>query len=428
MTSGDPLDDIRQELEAASSLDMPGPASTDHLPALLDRISRDIQSALGDLTADREQLADEILNHYEQWNAAFEAGARIAGCKTIPQALQVLLDRLNLAIDACWGYFFGVEGFGFTPLGQIDLYKDALIANLTAYEAPARDFLQRHEAYLRCLPEANRDVQAVMLDYARWDDPDYAGRGNVLAIRLTDHIIPGRSPGVMVFVRDNERQPFTALEMNLLMTLTQLGSAVLGNIIYNQKLHETYLQTIAALARAMEAKDTYTCGHSSRVATLACALGRSVGLPEGEIKLIEWAGLMHDIGKIGIRDDVLSKTGKLTDEEFTHIKTHPVISYCVLEPLEALQEILTAVRHHHEHYDGSGYPDGLAGEAIPYRARLLRVADVWDAVTSTRAYRPAMSYERAIDIMRRESGWTMDPQLVAAFLELLENNSHFRLL
>ncbi len=427
-TSGDPLGDIRRQLEAAST-PAPSPAkTTDYLPTLLDRISSDIQIALGDLTSSREQLAEEILAHYEQWNAAFETAAAVAGCKFIPLALQTLMDKLCRAIDADWGCFFGDKGFGFTPLGLMDLHKNGLITSFSTDDDCVHDFIRRHEATLRRLPEEGREIQVVMLDYPRWDNPDYAGRGNVLALRLTDQATPGKSPGAMVFVRGNERQPFTALEMNLSATLGQLGSAVLGNIIYNQKLHETYLQTLASLARAMEAKDPYTCGHSTRVAALACALGHAVGLPDDEIKLVEWAGLMHDIGKIGIRDDVLTKTGKLTEEEFAHIKTHPVISYSVLEPLEALQEILAAVRHHHEDYNGGGYPDGLTGEAIPYRARLLRVADVWDAITSTRAYRPAMSYEKAMEIMRQESGTTMDPQLVLVFLKLLESDSQLRLI
>jgi HD-GYP domain-containing protein (c-di-GMP phosphodiesterase class II) len=166
----------------------------------------------------------------------------------------------------------------------------------------------------------------------------------------------------------------------------------------------------------MEAKDEYTSGHSTRVSEMACRLAKHIGRSEKEIKQLEWAGLLHDVGKIGIRDEVLGKTDKLTEEEFDHIKTHSVMSYKVLEPLDILRDILPAARHHHEHYDGSGYPDGLIGQEIPLLARILQIADVWDALTSTRSYRKAMTEEKAEQIMREEAGTTMDPDLVESFL------------
>ena len=191
----------------------------------------------------------------------------------------------------------------------------------------------------------------------------------------------------------------------------------------NEKINQSFLQTISSLALAMEAKDAYTSGHSTRVAQMAASLGRKLGLDQTQIQRLEWAGYLHDIGKIGIRDDILNKPGKLTEEEFEHIKTHPVLSYRVLQPVQALKCVLPAVKHHHEHYDGSGYPDGLTAEEIPLHARILKVADVWDALTTTRSYRQAMSKEQAIQILKQEVGKTMDPFITLKLLEIIKSES-----
>lgn len=392
------------------------------------QVVSEIRGVLGHLNDDREKLAEELLDHYQQWNTAFDAATSVAQCKTVPLAINRLVEKIGQAINCGFAYFIGNRNFSFSPIGHVNLHRNVLTVPFPPQnEEAAMSFFKNHESALRALPDDKHDVQVSIIDYNGAAHHDNNGRGNVLALRLQKYNETHESPGCLIFVRSDQQLPFVALEMNIAATLSRLGAAVLENIIYAQKLHENYLQTIAALARAIETKDPYTCGHSTRVAMLASALGQKLGLPEGEIKIIEWAGLMHDIGKIGIRDDILCKVGRLTEEEYDHIKSHPIKSFNVLEPLESLRDILLAIRHHHENYDGSGYPDGLVGQAIPFRARILRVTDVWDAITSTRAYRPAMEYQVAIGIMRREAGITMDPELVRSFLELLDNNPNLRL-
>lgn len=179
---------------------------------------------------------------------------------------------------------------------------------------------------------------------------------------------------------------------------------------------ESFNRTLASLVQAIEAKDTFTSNHSCKVSKYAELLARAAGLDEPEIQEVAYGGLLHDIGKIGVPDEIINKPGKLTDDEFRIIKSHPVIGDRIIAPLEGAEMLHPPVRFHHEHWDGSGYPDGLAGEDIPLIARIITVSDVFEALTSDRPYRKRMSLETAVGILRDESGTTMDPRLVDIFL------------
>ena len=170
-----------------------------------------------------------------------------------------------------------------------------------------------------------------------------------------------------------------------------------------------------SLTAAIDAKDEYTYGHSERVARMAVELGRELGLREAEQNDIYLAGLLHDIGKIGIRDDVLTKRGPLTDDEFKHIQQHPVIGHRILADLHAIAHLLPGVLYHHERYDGRGYPEGLKGDSIPLLARILAVADSFDAMNTSRPYRIAMPPERVDQILREGAGIQWDPLVIDAY-------------
>jgi len=185
-----------------------------------------------------------------------------------------------------------------------------------------------------------------------------------------------------------------------------------------RKIRASFLSAITALAYALEAKDKYTSGHSQRVAETSVAIAKELGLSQHSIERIRQAGLIHDIGKIGVRESVLNKPGRLTDEEFHHIKSHCETGEHILTPIVEDEEILKVVRHHHERYDGRGYPDGLKGEQIPLGARILAVADTYDAMTSERPYREAMSDETACDEIKRCKGTQFDPVVADAFLRV----------
>jgi putative nucleotidyltransferase with HDIG domain len=183
-----------------------------------------------------------------------------------------------------------------------------------------------------------------------------------------------------------------------------------------KKIRAAFLNAITALAYALEAKDKYTSGHSQRVTKISVAIVKELGMPQGSIDEIRLAGLIHDIGKIGVRESVLNKPAKLTDDEFKYIKSHCEVGEHILAPIVEDEEILKMVRHHHERYDGSGYPDRLKGEQIPLGARILAVADTYDAMTSERPYRKAMSDETACAEIERCKGTQFDPGVADAFL------------
>ena len=185
-------------------------------------------------------------------------------------------------------------------------------------------------------------------------------------------------------------------------------------------LENTYLQVVARWAESIDAKDPYTAGHCRRVSELACRLAENCGFTGRELTWFRMGGFLHDVGKTAVPLEILNKPGKLTDDEWIAMKNHTVAGADIVEKLNFPWEILPIVRSHHERWNGTGYPDGLAGEEIPLTARILCVADVFDALTTARSYRPAMSREEALQIMERDAGVGLDPDLFARFLALLQ--------
>ncbi|HMF14918.1 MAG TPA: HD-GYP domain-containing protein [Gemmataceae bacterium] len=182
-----------------------------------------------------------------------------------------------------------------------------------------------------------------------------------------------------------------------------------------QDLKELLVGLTRSLTAALDAKDSYTYGHSERVARIAVELGRELGLLGDELSDIYLAGLLHDVGKIGIRDSVLGKVEPLTAEEFEHIKQHVTIGYAILSDLRPIRNLLPGVLYHHEHWDGKGYPDGLAGEAIPLLARILAVADAYDAMSTNRPYRDALPCRKVEEILTKGAGTQWDKRVIEAF-------------
>ncbi len=212
---------------------------------------------------------------------------------------------------------------------------------------------------------------------------------------------------------------FSSDDVRLLSTIANHVTIAIGNIELFSSLQEAYLATVRSLAAAVDAKDTYTRGHSDRVATYATMTAERMGLSHEQRIALEMAAYLHDIGKIGIREEILLKPGRLDDGEMAEMQHHPLIGANILKPVAFPWAITPVVRHHHEAYDGSGYPAGLKGEEIPLLARILSVADSFEAMTADRPYRPGRSYGEALEELRRCAGSQFDPRIVDVFEQVV---------
>lgn len=191
---------------------------------------------------------------------------------------------------------------------------------------------------------------------------------------------------------------------------------------YYKDIQTGYMQTVTALANSIQAKDAYTMGHCQRVKEICCEIARRLNFSEDEVQMLEYAAILHDIGKIGIRASILNKKGRLTAAEYDEIKKHPIISYNILKDVKFLKESLSAILQHHERYDGTGYPYGLKGDEISIYGRILCIADAFDAMTSSRPYKKAMSVKEALNEIERCKGTQFDPKISDVFLKIMQNN------
>ena len=254
---------------------------------------------------------------------------------------------------------------------------------------------------------------------------------NVPVIFLTgDEDVKSETIGLNAGAADFIRKPFAAEVM-----LKRVRNTIELNRLHNDMAHEikaqteklsrAYIQIVQALAASVDAKDRYTHGHSSRVAAYSREIAKRAGLSVAEQDSIYMMGLLHDVGKIGIQDAIINKTGRLTDEEYAEIKTHPVVGYEILRNIEDYPELMVGARWHHERYDGGGYPDGLAGEDIPEVARIIAVADTYDAMTSNRSYRKALSQEVVRAEIEKCKGSQFDPRFADVMLEMIDEDTSF---
>lgn len=282
------------------------------------------------------------------------------------------------------------------------------------------DFIRR--------PEAAREVICVAKNAEVFNAMARADPG-LLSFISVPMVVGGKTVGILVLMhrqaaREDHRGEYSPQDIATISVFAGQAALVLHNTllkIENGK-KEVYLETIAALISAIDAKDRYTRNHSKNVAQMAVMLSRGLKLSTREIRTIEYGALLHDIGKIGIPETILNKKGKLEHEEFEMIKIHPVIGVRILQPIDFLQGIHAIVHYHHERYDGKGYPSGLKGEEIPFEARIMSIADAWDAMTSDRSYRKGMSMEQALDELQEHAGEQFDAYMVNAYLTMVKQN------
>jgi len=249
--------------------------------------------------------------------------------------------------------------------------------------------------------------------------PERKGLSCLLSVPLR---IKGLAVGSVNVYSYRQNYRFSDGEAKLLVILADRAAQAIDNARLYQNLRRTFRGTIEGLVSALEAKDKYTSGHSRRVTEYALLVGLALRLSAEELEKIEWAGLLHDIGKIGIRLEALNKPGKITREEHEMFKDHTLMGKQIIDQIHFLRDIVPLVYYHHENYDGTGYPERIKGDHIPLGARILAIADSYDAMTSDRPYRKALSQEEAIKELKRCGGTQFDPALVEVFIKALEEN------
>lgn len=259
---------------------------------------------------------------------------------------------------------------------------------------------------------------------------------NYLLVYVLVHLISGESLFILVsrnismaFLNFIAMLPLGIIiamgfkEFSYLGVIVVFGPILLArySFVLYTNMKESYMDTVKALSMAVEAKDRYTEGHSARVVNYAEKIGIAMMFSESHLENLKIASLLHDIGKIGIPEAILNKPGSLSDEEYDVIKSHPVIGANIIKDVNFLKGVVDIVKYHHEHYDGSGYPEGLKGDKIPLDAAIISVADAYDAMCSDRPYRKAMPKEKAMSILREEKGKQFNPKVVDVFLKILSS-------
>jgi HD-GYP domain-containing protein (c-di-GMP phosphodiesterase class II) len=227
--------------------------------------------------------------------------------------------------------------------------------------------------------------------------------------------------GVIEVLNKSDGSDFNGRDLETLTSVASTAAMAIENAQLHQTVLNAYKSTIKALAAAIDAKDHYTCGHSQRVMEYALLGAEPLSLLRDELDVLEYAGILHDIGKIGIADSILSKDGQLTDREWEIIRQHPLIGADMLKDIPFLEKARVLILHHHERYDGGGYPGGVSGEDIPLGARLIAIADAFDTMTTDRAYRAAFSVDRAIKELVKYAGTQFCPMALEAFISGYNN-------
>lgn len=242
---------------------------------------------------------------------------------------------------------------------------------------------------------------------------------SIIAVPL---FVKGKIIGVAEVLNKRGNKKFNQEDLEMYSALANQIAIAIENASLYKELDELFLSSIRAIVEAIDAKDPYTKGHSARVVEYALVIGEGVKLDKEILKDLELSAVLHDVGKIGIPDKILSKPGILTEDEYAYMKKHPELGAEIVEPIKKLKKLVPHILHHHEKYDGTGYPAGLKGEQIPLGARIIAIADSFDAMTSDRPYRPRMGIKVALQEIKKHRRTQFDPELVSVFIKTIETN------
>jgi len=376
-----------------SACAVPPPGSS---PAALEAA---LQTRLQEMARTKAAVEQELLQCRAQLDRAFAVTEQIAGLRDSDDIEEALLGHYGAMLHAGGVY---LDRAGCTR--RVGLSPGAM-PPVDLVPADVRAALARHIESVRI------GRKTIVVPAA----PELGGAHVLLGAFAR----PGAEAGVVVVLRGRGAPAFETSDVLASESMLLYGAQILNNALTMCHLKRAAVETVYALVNAIDAKDNYTSDHSERVGLLARLTGQALGLPKERLQALEWAGLLHDVGKIGIPEKILNKPGRLTESEFAQMKNHPRIGHDMLSPVARFAPVLEAVLCHHENHDGSGYPEGLAGQQIPLDARIIHVADIFDALTTRRPYRNGYDRLHALRLLERDAGRVTDPHVTRIFIDAL---------
>ena len=381
-------------------IDLDDPTELGELARAFNRITQELEAKIDELESSR-QLIKRLLSRL---------GTAIVSYEGIDSLLELIVENTSAALEAQMGSLLLVDG----EKQELEV-KTSWSAN---GQRPSAQRMKLGEGIAGWVAKEGRPMRGTGSHAAVGLSDGHGREGAVLCVPL---VTRENTIGVISVLREDAKSQFTEDDQLLLANISSQIAVAIENYRLNLDIERTYVETIMALALAVEAKDPYSAGHSKRVGFYSRQIGELLELDEETLRMLNDAGVLHDIGKIGIKDEILLKPNPLTPDEEKIMQQHAVIGEAIVKPVRSLQRVVSLVRHHHERYDGTGYPSGLKGEEIPLGARILAVADTYDSMVTDRPYRKRLPVDQAKAELKKCAGLQYDPRVVEAFLTILAN-------
>ncbi|MBP7792413.1 MAG: HD-GYP domain-containing protein [Candidatus Goldbacteria bacterium] len=351
------------------------------------------------------EVINEGLRHsFEELTTLYRLVDIITEAKTLERVLNSLLDLVSEIINCEGSILFLVDD----KTGEIDV---AMKRNISR-KIESKINIQNKKKVIDWAIKKGRTIALPDIE----EDIEDSEKVTFVLVPLIAHDKP---VGLIDIITDSPEGEITNRDLSLLTILAKQAALAIENVKLYESIKKDQISIIRALASTVDAKDHYTLGHSQKVSEFSVLISEELGLSEREVEIIKYAGLLHDIGKIAMPDDIIKKPARFNEQDFEIAKRHPVIGAKIIKEIESLAPMVPIVLYHHERFDGKGYPDGLKGEDIPLGARIVHVADAYDTMVSARAYRDMLPPELAISELRKNAGTQFDPKIVDTFITSL---------
>ena len=384
-----------------------------------DELEKSIES-IGQMLTDRlihelnvDNLASQLINSYQELNLFYELSIPLSSVLNVEEICSIVLEQAVEIVrsERAFMMLLDSENEQLVVTASADAIIDLKGLRVKIEDSIYENLIQNG------VPLVIEDVEK----YPHLKDKiNRAGALYTIPLICVPVMIKGEVSGLISMSRKPSDEPYTSEDTKILFAMALQAGMSLGNARLYENLHEMFINTVEALAAAVEAKDPFTHGHCQRVAEYSIAIGEDMGLPGKEIVDLRLAGILHDVGKVGIPESILSRPEEIRNLE--EIKNHPVKGAEIVEHIEQMSDIAIWIRHHHERYNGTGYPDGLREEQIPLHSRILAVADEYDSITSNRGSSLKYPHDAAVMSLRTGAGSLFDPEITEIFLNLIRAN------